>query len=75
MCGVVRVKVGIGVIVIVIVIWFDLKCMIQRVCAFIHLCFKRRSQTSRLRIGNGEYMKGYKIHRVKKFNNMIRMGR
>ena len=71
----VRVKVGFGVIVMVIVIGLDLMCMLQLLCAFIQFCLKRSmcSQISRLRTCNGEYKKGYKSQRVRKFNNMIRM--
>ena len=73
----VRVKVGFGVIVMVmvIVIGLDLMCMLQLLCAFIQICLKRSmcSQISRLHTCNGEYKKGYKIQRERKFNNMIRM--
>ena len=72
-----RVKVGFGVIVMVmvIVIGLDLMCMLQLLCAFIQFGLKRSicSQISRLRTCNGEYKKSYKIQRVRKFNNMIRM--
>ena len=71
----VRVKVGDGVIVIVIVIGLGLMRIMHHLCAFIPLCLKRSNEISRLRTGNGEYRKGYKIQRVKKFNNIIRMVR
>ena len=44
--------------VIVTVLWFDLKCMLRLFCVCIQLCWKRSSQISRLRTGNGEHRKG-----------------
>jgi hypothetical protein len=73
MCGVVRVKVGVIVIAIVTVIGLDLRCIMQLFYVCIQLCWKRNRKASRLHWGNGEHRKGYKIHIVKKFNNMIRM--